>query len=147
MCKTVQLFKHLCVTPVGRNTSTITMAYAALPVLILHFLIMREDVWVRKRQTDGQKVCKLFIFLQTKIWGSLTVYMPEQPSKGYLKLLWRDVGWPLVGYCHLFYLKRCSLQWMKTEFHHELLLSLHDLSRHMITGLDTVYAHKKNHTF
>lgn len=77
----------------------------------------------------------------------LTVCMLGQPSKGSLKPPWRDVGWPLVDCCHLFYLKQCSSQWMKTECHHELLLCLHDLPGHM-TGLDTVKTYgQKNHVF
>lgn len=88
-----------------------------------------------------------FMLLQMKRWGFLTVCMPGQPSKGYLKPPWRDVGWPLVGYCHLFYLKRCSSRWMKTECHRELLLFLHDLSGHMITGLETVKTYVGRHFF
>lgn len=47
-------------------------------------------------------------FYTWKIQDFLTFCMPGQPSKGYLKPPWHDVGWPVVGYCHPFYLKRCS---------------------------------------
>lgn len=143
MCKTVQLFKHLCVTPGGRNPSTVAIACTALPILILHCRLMRasteirEEGWQRKRRAvkwTGE--CKWFIFLQVEIWGFLTLCTPGRPSKGYLKPPWRGAGWPLAGYCHPFCLKQCSSRWMKTGCHRELLLCLHDLSGHI--RLETV---------
>lgn len=55
-----------------------------------------------------------------------------RPSTGSLKLPWRDAGWPLAGYCHQFYLKRCSSRWKTTESLHVLLLCLLSLQAHVI---------------
>lgn len=60
------------------------------------------------REMDRVRVNDSYFFLQMKLQGFLTWCMPGQPSMGYLKPPWRDVGLPLVGYCHPFYLKRCS---------------------------------------
>ena len=101
----------------------------------------REDEWLRHNEVDVWGVQAL----QMKIAAILTLCRPGRPSKGSLKLPWRDVGWLLAGHCHPSCLTRCSSRWTTTAFHREPRLCLHDLSPHRITGLDTHL--EKEHIF
>lgn len=68
--------------------------------------------------------------------------MLVRSSKGSLLRPWRGVGWPLVGYCHLFYLKRCSSRWMTTTCHRELRLCLLGLPVQIVSGLETLKTYR-----
>lgn len=122
-CKTVQLFKYLYVTPVRRNPRTITMAYST-PNTHLTLSANKSKARNERRCVRMRRAVRR----TGSVWKILTFCKLGRPSTGYLMPPWRDVGWPLVGYCHPFYLRRCSSRWMKTGCHHELPLFPHDLS-------------------